>query len=870
MTGLVLLIIVAIFAVLLMGGVFFGLIFLSRYSNREKRSLYYSQLLVRVPKYNEIKIEVAETMFTSFQSLFKYGLHGVIKGQDHIGFEIVSQNGQINFYVSTPLHLQKLVEKQIHSYYPDAEIEQVPEYNIFLKDKYADIVEFTLRAPVYKPVLDYKDLGEEVDGMNSITTALSKLEAGEAAALQILISPAGSGWQSKGFKQIQKVQTVQKSGLFGNVMTPFNIPNQNQAQQQAQIPEQPEARTQSITQDPYKKIEEKSSKPGFEAVIRFLVSANSRVNAEAYIENMVGSLGQFNDPVGNGFIKKRWPWNTNKKLTLKNFVNKMMPAVFGKMILTSTELATLFHFPNKKVVTPNINWLMSKKAAAPLQIPTQGLYLGKSKFRGVETKVHISPDDRRRHMYIIGQTGTGKSELLKAMAVQDIKEGKGICFIDPHGPAIEDILQQIPPERAEDVILFDAGDTERPFGLNILEAKSEEQKHQIVNNFINLLYKLYDPKRTGIMGPRLERAIRNVMLTAMSEPGSTLVEVMRLLTDPSFVKEKLPKITDPLVRRYWTDEMAQTTQFHKSETMGYFVSKFDRFVTDKLLRNIIGQSKSSFNFREVMDQGKILLVDLSKGKIGEENSNFLGLVLVPRILVAAMSRVDIPEEQRRDFYLYVDEFQNFTTPDFAQILSEARKYHLNLTVANQFIAQITEENIRDAIFGNVGTLVAFRVGTDDAQYLEKQFEPIFNKQDLINNPVGQAYMRLLVQGQPSVPFSINTDWQMMENAKRDSEVAKSIVELSRHKYGRDRVIVEADIIERAGLNEPPPAPPQQAVPNQPIPQPGGQVSSSVSQQSLPSQPPARPQVASAQKIQSPPVQQDQQTVQNSQSQVGGS
>ncbi|MCH8821738.1 type IV secretion system DNA-binding domain-containing protein [Patescibacteria group bacterium] len=805
MSELIILILVAIFAVLLLGGVFFGLIFLSRYSNREKKSLYYSQLLVRVPKYNEIKIEVAETMFTSFQSLFKYGLHGVIKGQDHIGFEIVAKEGQINFYVSTPLHLQKLVEKQIHSYYPDAEIEQVPEYNIFQKDKYADIVEFTLRAPVYKPILDYKDLGEEVDGLNSITTTLSKLEAGEAAALQILISPAGSGWQSKGFRQIQKVQTVQKSGPFGNVMTPFNIPNQ--AQQQAQVSEQPEAKTQSITGDPYKKIEEKSSKPGFEAVIRFLVSANSRVNAESYIESMAGSLGQFNDPVGNGFIKKRWPWNMNKKLTLKNFVNKMMPAVFGKMILTSTELATLFHFPNKNVVTPNINWLMSKKAAAPLQVPTQGLYLGKSKFRGVETKVHITADDRRRHMYIIGQTGTGKSEFLKAMVVQDIKEGKGVCFIDPHGSAIEDILLQIPPERAEDVILFDAGDTERPFGLNILEAKSDEQKHQIVNNFISLLYKLYDPKRTGIMGPRLERAIRNVLLTAMSDPASTLVEVMRLLTDPNFVKEMLPKVTDPLVRRYWSDEVAQTTQFHKSETMGYFVSKFDRFVTDKLLRNIIGQSKSSFNFREVMDQGKILLVDLSKGKIGEENSNFLGLILVPRILVAAMSRVDIPEDQRRDFYLYVDEFQNFTTPDFAQILSEARKYHLNLTVANQFIAQITEENIREAIFGNVGTMIAFRVGMDDAQYLEHQFDPVFNKQDLINNPVGQAYIRLLVQGQPTVPFSVNTDWELMKNAKREPEVAKSIVELSRHKYGRDRAIVEADIIQRAGLNDPPPASP---------------------------------------------------------------
>ncbi|OGY23263.1 MAG: hypothetical protein A2172_02060 [Candidatus Woykebacteria bacterium RBG_13_40_15] len=444
----------------------------------------------------------------------------------------------------------------------------------------------------------------------------------------------------------------------------------------------------------------------------------------------------------------------------------------------------------------------------------EGLYLGKSLFRGVETKVNILPDDRRRHMYVIGQTGTGKSEFLKFMAIQDIKAGRGICFIDPHGPAIEDILLQIPPSRAEDVIYFDAGDTSRPLGLNILEAKSEEQKNMIVNNFINLLYKLYDPKRTGIMGPRIERAIRNVMLTAMSEEGYTLVEVLRLLIDQNFVKKMLPKIDDPLVRRYWTDEIAQTSTFHKSEVMGYFVSKFDRFVTDKLLRNIVGQSKSAFDFREVMDSGKILLVDLSKGKIGEENSNFLGLVLVPRILVAAMGRVDVPEEQRRDFYLFVDEFQNFATPDFAQILSEARKYHLDLTVANQFIGQIQEEHIREAVFGNVGTLMAFRVGVDDATYLEHQFDPVFKKNDLINNPVGQAYTRLLVNGQPTQPFSMSTDWELMKAAPRNEEVANSIKELSRLRFGRDKAIVESEINERSGLNEmslpqPPQNPPQQ-------------------------------------------------------------
>ncbi|MEX0621510.1 MAG: DUF87 domain-containing protein [Candidatus Woykebacteria bacterium] len=799
-----------------------ALAMLLRFRNRKEKSLEYTQLEVKLPRNNEIKIESTESFFTSLYSLFRHGVQGFLSGQEHIGFEIVSQGGVIKFFVTAPNPLLSLVEKQIHSFYPEAEINSVEEYNIFQPGLYVDLVELSLRSPAFRPIIRYNQL-KEVETMNAITTAMSKLDSEEAMALQILISPAGIGWQGAGFSQIHKAQTVEKKGI----MTPFNLPPSYQQQQEA--PPQPEARTESITQEPYKKIEEKVSKPGFETVIRIVVSAKNKLTALAYIENMVGAFGQFNDPTANGFRKRRFPWTLTKVLSLRQFIYKMMPFWFGKMILNSEELATIFHFPNKNVVTPNIDWLLYKKAAAPNVVPKEGLYLGKSIFRGVETKIYIQPDDRRRHMYIIGQTGTGKSEFMKIMAVQDIKEGKGVCFIDPHGGAIEDILLQIPPERAEDVILFDAGDTERPLGINILETRTEEGKHQMVNHFIHLLYKLYDPKRTGIMGPRLERAIRNVMLTAMSEPGSTLVEVLRLLIDPQFVKETLPKVTDPLVRRYWTDEVAQTTTFHKSEVMGYFVSKFDRFVTEKLMRNIIGQSKSAFDFRDVMDSGKILLVDLSKGKIGEENSNFLGLVLVPRILVAAMSRVDVPEEQRRDFHLYVDEFQNFATPDFAQILSEARKYHLDLTVANQFIAQIQEEGIREAVFGNVGTLIAFRVGVDDAKYLEFQFDPVFKKEDLINNALGHAYVRLLVDGQPSYPFSMATDWEMMQAVTRNKEVAESIVELSRLKYGRDRQIVEAEINQRAGLDETPttmpepakPVPPQaakSAPTQQPLPQ----------------------------------------------------
>jgi hypothetical protein len=403
-------------------------------------------------------------------------------------------------------------------------------------------------------------------------------------------------------------------------------------------------------------------------------------------------------------------------------------------------------------------------------------------------------------MYIIGKTGVGKSEFLKDMILQDIKAGKGVCFIDPHD-TIDMLLPLIPPERAEDVILFDPSDTERPMGLNMLDAQTEEQKDLIVTSIIGLMYKLYDPNKTGIIGPRFEHAIRNAMLTVMSEPGSTFVEVVRVLTDASFVQELLPKVSDPIVRRYWTDQIAQTSDFHKSEVLDYIVSKFGRFVTNRMMRNIIGQSKSAFSFREVMDEGKILLISLAKGKIGEDNSSFLGLILVPKILAAAMSRQDTPLEKRRDFYLYVDEFQNFATPDFGQILSEARKYRLNLVVANQFIGQI-EEDVKNAIFGNAGTIVTFRVGVSDANYLQHEFQPVFNEADLINVERFHAYVKTLVNGEPVTPFSIDMTRNLDEEKKQaNPKVTELVKELSRLKYGRPRELVEAEVAKRSRLYE---------------------------------------------------------------------
>ncbi|OGC96231.1 hypothetical protein A3H89_00485 [Candidatus Amesbacteria bacterium RIFCSPLOWO2_02_FULL_48_11] len=430
---------------------------------------------------------------------------------------------------------------------------------------------------------------------------------------------------------------------------------------------------------------------------------------------------------------------------------------------------------------------------------SEGLYIGKSVFRGINRPVYITEADRERHMYIVGRTGTGKTEFLKTMILQDIQAGKGIAVIDPHDLA-EDLLGYIPPERAEDVVFFEPSDEQWPMGLNLLETRTEQERHMATNAVIGMMYKLYDPHKTGIIGPRFEHAIRNAMLTVMDAiPGGTFIEVVQALQRPEFVQEMLPRVRDPLVRRYWTDQIAQTSEFHKSEVLDYIVSKFGRFVTNKTIRNIIGQSKSAFDFRQVMDEGKILIVNLSKGKLGEENSNFLGLVLVPRLLAAAMSRADIPEASRRPFYLYVDEFQNFATPDFATILSEARKYKMNLTVANQFTSQM-EDEVKNAVFGNVGTLISFRVGVGDANYLQHEFSPTFNEADLLNIERFHVYIKTIVRNEPVTPFSMDVTKDIEKERKmRNPQLAEAIKQLSRVKYGRDVRLVEAEIGARAKL-----------------------------------------------------------------------
>lgn len=737
-----------------------------KYRNRQKDSLEYVLLEMQLPRSNESKIDAAEQLIASLHAIrISYAHFGFLQPQPHISLEIVGLPESIKFYVSCHKKHRDLVEKQFFGAYPDAKITEVPEYNIFSEGGHTSYAMYGLKSENYFPIKTYKDL--PTDPLSSITSAISKMQEGEGAAIQILISPTDSSWKEPGKKFLKKEKDP------GTGDKPKAPPDQKQIEA----------------------IEGKLSKSGFSTVIRIVTTSTNKDMAKLHLQNIKSTLEQFNGQY-NSFSGMKIK---SEQGFITDFVYRYLPKYSKIGVLTPDEIASVFHLPNKSIETPFIHWLPARSAPASDKIPTSGLYLGRSIFRGIERPVYIDDFDRQRHMYIIGRTGTGKTQFLESLALQDILAGKGIAFIDPHGDAVDELIEMIPPERAQDTVYWDPSDTTRPFGMNMLEYTDENNKQFVVESIIGLLYKLYDPNKTGIIGPRLEHAVRNTMLTVMSVPGGSLIEVVRALQDIVYVREILPLVQDPLVRRYWTDQIEKTDDFHKAETLDYFVSKFSKFVYNTMLRNIIGQSKTSFNIRELMDNKKIFLVNLAKGKLGEDNSNFLGLILVPKILAAAMSRANIPESARIDNYLYVDEFQNFATESFASILSEARKYKLNLIVANQFMGQL-DENIKNAIIGNIGTLMTYRVGTTDANFLQNEYTPIFNEQDLLNVPAQTLYVKTQVKGEPVPPFSLDvtkdmTAWKSM----RRPEIGQAIKELSKLTFGRDRVEVEREIAERAKL-----------------------------------------------------------------------
>lgn len=741
-----------------------------REDDRESKALDGVLYRVRIARDNELEVGVAEQLFANIYSIGKKlsWWQRLFQVNPSMSFEIAAIPSGIDFYIYCPRKFSKLLENQVLGSYQMADLEAIGEYNIFDVNKKVAFAELKLTDEPHCPVKTHEDF--KSDPLSNILSSLTKIQQGEGVAIQIVVSPAGSRWQKVGSKYVAKV-------------------NSNNAD--------PEKKRMNDSQEKLQAIEKKCNRNGFYTAIRVVASAETLDLAEARLNNVIGAFDQFANSGINAF-KRSAPKGASQKAFMHDFIYRKSPSD-KSVILNVAELATIFHLPNKNIQTPLLNWLGFKKAPPDSKIPTEGIWLGTSIYRGVTRPIAIKREDRRRHMYVIGKTGVGKSYFLQNLVLQDIFNGEGVAFLDPHGDAVEWVLDRIPADRAEDVIYFNPSDRERPLGFNMIEYYNESDKHLVINAFLGLMYKMYDPNRQGIVGPIFERAVRNVMLTAMSEEGSTLVEVLRILMDENWVKSYwLSKIKDDLVKRYWTDQMSQTDKFHKSEALGYLVSKFDRFVTDELMRNIIGQSKSGFDFREVMDNKKILLINLSKGLIGDEAAQFLGLLIVPRILRAAMSRADLPEDKRQDFYLYVDEFQNFATDAFASILSEARKYRLNLIVGNQYISQI-DEQIRDAVFGNIGSIVSFKVGTDDAEYLQKMFDPVFTASDLISIESANAYARLLVDNEMPPAFSMSTYYDAQTKWPKNEQLGQLIRQMSRMRYGRDAQAVKEEIGRRSQL-----------------------------------------------------------------------
>ncbi len=541
-----------------------------------------------------------------------------------------------------------------------------------------------------------------------------------------------------------------------------------------------------------KNIEHKIESPILHASLRLVTSAATETRAKEILEGLEAPFRQFSDTSGNSIEFKEV-----KGSALKKFIHAFsyrLVDIASALPLSAKELATLAHLPRpaSHAAAPDLVQAKSASAPAPSDMHERGVLLGINNFRGAKQKIYIQNEDRLRHMYLVGQTGTGKSALLKNMVIQDIKSGAGVCFIDPHGTDVLDILSAVPPERMQDVIYFDPAHTERPMGLNMLEydVTRPEQKTLVVDELLGIFKKLFGASPES-MGPAFEQYFRNAALLVMEDPasGNTLLDISRIFGDSDFRARKLAACKNPIVKRFWQDIAEQATGDQGLQNYApYVTNKFDAFTTNEIVRPIIAQQQSAFNFRDIMDSKKILLVNLSKGRIGDLNANLLGLVIVGKFLIAALSRADSFGKELPPFYLHIDEFQNFATPSIATILSEARKYKLSLTVAHQFIAQLTDE-IKDAVFGNVGSLCSFRIGADDAEFLEKQFAPVFTASDLMKVDNYNAFVRLLVGGKPAAPFNIET----LPFESGPLEHVDAMRELSYNTYGRPREEIEQEI-----------------------------------------------------------------------------
>lgn len=741
----------------------------------------------------------AQVMYNIIASTIYKGMRSKIFGQRHLSFEIVAKDGLIYYYVMVPISIADVVKQSISTAYPSARLEEIEDKNIFSEETNENNIvggEFSLKKESGYPILTYQDSKQDVS--RSLLNSLSKTEKGDGVAIQILLRPANDNWIKSAIslaKNYKEEKTSKKTHLFfnfGDIMEALWKPPEVKSSDSS-ITESKQLN--SLDQSIIEAIENKVRYSGFETLIRVVVASENQNRSKAVLQNITSSFALFNSPNLNSFKFNK----VKPQQLITAYLMRFFPQEVNRNVLNSIELSTIFHLPSQKdIPTSQIKRQMTKQVDGPTDVMDEGLLLGYNEFRGNKKPIRLSVKDRRRHTYFIGQTGTGKSVLLENLAYQDIMDGKGFAFIDPHGDSAEKLMGMIPRERAQDVIYFNPGDLDNPIGLNLFEFETEDQKDFLIQESIQMLYGLYDPGHTGIVGPRFETWFRNAALALMADPaGSTFIDVPQMFSDQNFADYKLQFVKDQTVLDFWQKEMAIMPESAKGEILGWFSSKFGAFLSNEMMRNIIGQTKSGFNMREIMDNNKILLVNLSKGKTGELNSSLLGMIFVMKFQVAAMGRADMPENERKDFCLYVDEFQNFATESFESILSEARKYRLNLIVANQFMTQLSEK-IREAVIGNVGTIISGRIGVTDAELLQKRFLPVFNAEDLARLPNYQAITTVMINNTPSDPFSMSLVPPM---AQDNAEIQAIMKQLSATKYGKPRQEISQDIYGRLAVGD---------------------------------------------------------------------
>ncbi len=792
-------------------GGFMVLRLLRGFFHRRRSRFHTVTLLVTVPKFHSSEeskadatkervqqaIAAAETLFSTIGGV--KGQHGVgpwLFGRtDEMAFEIVCLHKVIRFYVTVPRALQAFAEQTFSSSWSDVNIEAVEDYNIFSPTGVVLGSYLKLKRLNAFPIKTYRALDK--DPLDALTNALAKIPENEGAAFQFIVRPVLSGWRKSGMKIARNMKhgMTMEEAISGHKKSKAGLAELSGWKQ---TQEQQEHRLSPLDERAMQGLEEKASKAGMEVCIRLVACGASAQSAEPMLNNMLNAFGQYSMyEYGNSFLKAL---PGSKNTLVSAFVHREFEER-ASCVLNAEELASVWHVPTPWSETPNIQWLLARRGPAPAHTPGPedgDIELGYNIFRGVKTPVWIKKADRQRHMYIMGKSGAGKSELIAKLAVQDIRKGRGVAVIDPHGDLVDQILAHVPPERVDDVIYFCPADTERPLGLNMLEARDESQKDMAAQEMVAMFYKMFGAE---MIGPMFEHTMRNVMLTLMADaehPG-TIAEIPRMLTDDAFANEWVAKLKDPVVRAFWEKEMAKTSDNQKSEMLGYLISKVGRFVENEMMRNIIGQSHSSFDFRRVMDEQKILLVNLSKGRTGDVNAELLGLIMVSKLQMAALGRADMPEQDRKDFYLYIDEFQNFITDSIATILSEARKYRLCLIIAHQYIGQLVKNNdtkIKDAVFGNVGTVMVGRIGPEDVDVFEKIYAPTFGGYDLMNSDRATWYTKMIIDNAQQKPFTLTFDMI----GKGDAAFAENLKQLSRLRYGRDRELVEAEILERSQLD----------------------------------------------------------------------